>query len=207
MSLMRTILGGHVTPLLLLSLLACTAAYNVHRTPLQTSSSMSRRSAAATAGAAAGALFSPLAAPAIDVSGLPRAGGGVDLNGIKLEEGPNRDPAVAGRQVFVGEWADPNHPNGGRSITLSNSKLLGFQLAVVELYNEVGEAPKSLNALVGPVAGKQTITVDFTPVGGPAEFRGQYYAATGGLFASDRIEFPDGNAWTKKSPATATPPN
>ena len=140
-------------------------------------------------------IAAPAASLAVDVSALKLEGSNsaVDLNGVRL------DNAKAPRSVFVGQWSDPNHPNGGRSITLSATQMLGFQLAVVELYNEAGQAPTALNALVGKVAGKQTITIDFTPVGGPAEFRGIFFPATGGLYANDRIEFPDGNAWTRRS--------
>jgi len=129
-----------------------------------------------------------------------------------------------GSAVFAGRWDDPNHPEGYRLIEIPGSKILGFQLASVELSDgEMEKIPKKtekkikiknnsdgqpedsksepeetklvtfkLNAMVGPIARVDSITIDFTPKGGSSELRGSYDPAT------DRIVFEDGNAWTRQ---------
>eukprot|EP00636_Phaeomonas_parva_P009628 CAMPEP_0118875900 /NCGR_PEP_ID=MMETSP1163-20130328/16804_1 /TAXON_ID=124430 /ORGANISM="Phaeomonas parva, Strain CCMP2877" /LENGTH=217 /DNA_ID=CAMNT_0006811453 /DNA_START=30 /DNA_END=680 /DNA_ORIENTATION=+ len=91
---------------------------------------------------------------------------------------------------FIGNYADPNHPRGFRTIAVEGDKatLTGKD-----------EPDADEWVLKGKISGNK-IFVDFRPKGGPADLVGEYKV----LPAPSGIVWPDGNKWTKKDkPAEA----
>lgn len=78
-----------------------------------------------------------------------------------------------------GVWSDPAHPGCTRKIVLQGST------AIITGADEDGKPFKVRGVVDGT-----TITVDFTPKGGPADVAAKYVVGKG-------IVFPDGNVWTK----------
>ena len=87
--------------------------------------------------------------------------------------------AVAGVRLG-GTYSDPQHPGCKRKITL-----IGTNKVLIDGADEDGKPWK----VRGTYEGK-TITVDFTPKGGPAGVTATYSIAGG-------LTFPDGNTWKK----------
>ena len=153
-------------------------------------------SATAAATAAAAVALRPAAANAGIDPGL--------LSGLKVEPMRTGTPgdefsgaprATKGNAALTGRWRAED--GSSRFVTLLPTKGLGFQLASVEGVDQLGR-PVRWNALVGEVARRDTITVDYTLTGGPADYRGVYFAASAsGIYSKDRVEFPDGTAWTR----------
>ena len=89
---------------------------------------------------------------------------------------------------------DPKHPNCLRIIKVTND---GTTADISGTDGTPGCPPDGSGTkwnLQGTVEGND-ILVDFTPKGGPPNLKG--------VFNKNRIEWPDGNAWTIKSTATA----
>ena len=96
---------------------------------------------------------------------------------------------------FVGTYTDPiNHPGGTRTISLLDTKLGPYQLAKVVGGGGRGEpANYELPAMVD---GSKSITIDFSPKGGPKDFVGYFEKKDG----KEGIRFArDGNFWPKHS--------
>lgn len=86
---------------------------------------------------------------------------------------------------FVGDYSDPNHPGGSRTVSLLNEKVGVFRRAVISGNDGAGQPQFDLPALVY----NDQITVDFRPKGGPDNLTG-YWASNG-------IKWPDGNKWPR----------
>lgn len=91
--------------------------------------------------------------------------------------------AVDGTVAIVGKYSDPFHPQGFREVTAEGDK-------VTIRGTDDGDVKNMwvINA-VSKKSGE--ILVDFSPKGGPKDLLGKY--------SNGRIEWPDGNAWTKVS--------
>ncbi|CAE8589058.1 unnamed protein product [Polarella glacialis] len=109
-----------------------------------------------------------------------------------------RGPAELDPTIFVGRYTDPNHPGGYRQITLLDTFQGELRDAKVEGGGGLFE-PKffTLKATVGRKVldkgrpPRLTITIDFTPKGGPANFPG--------VWDKNGITFlGDGNHWPKR---------
>jgi hypothetical protein len=85
---------------------------------------------------------------------------------------------------FQGEYTDPFHPGCLRKITVEGKKV-----TIIGSDDVDSKKIWKLNA-VEEKAGE--ILVDFSPKGGPKDLLGKY------SLDKNRIEWPDGNAWTKK---------
>jgi hypothetical protein len=100
---------------------------------------------------------------------------------------------VVANSNFAGSYADPFHPNCRRVIaTVSSSP---GKVSVSGTDGNPGCPPDGNGRawqLEGTVSGS-TIVVDFSPKGGPADLKGTYVSSGAG-----RIQWPDGNSWTKK---------
>jgi hypothetical protein len=90
--------------------------------------------------------------------------------------------AVTDSSVFLGDYTDPiNHPGGTRRIELAGTGFAGYQLATVKGGGGIGE-PKSfeLPAMIfncpenAAQGGTFCITIDFSPKGGPKDFKGYW---------------------------------
>mmetsp|Transcript_12630 Transcript_12630/g.32032 ORF Transcript_12630/g.32032 Transcript_12630/m.32032 type:complete len:152 (-) Transcript_12630:788-1243(-) len=110
---------------------------------------------------------------------------------------PERATAADG-SVFVGSYTDPMHPGGTRTISLQNTKVGGFQLAKIVGGGGVGE-PESfeLPAMVNGAS----ITIDFSPKGGPKDFTG-YWDEDGIKFPPTPRQIERGNTAGNKWPKT-----
>lgn len=84
--------------------------------------------------------------------------------------------------VFIGSYSDPFHPGCTRSISAK-----GRELIVSGSDQKDGSSPWSLQA----TQSQNTILVDFSPKGGPANLRGEYNEE------KSAIVWQDGNSWTK----------
>mmetsp|Transcript_31055 Transcript_31055/g.99319 ORF Transcript_31055/g.99319 Transcript_31055/m.99319 type:complete len:182 (+) Transcript_31055:68-613(+) len=112
--------------------------------------------------------------------------------------------------IFAGTFTDPiNHPGGIREITLNadgmggrDATVMGRRLATVAGGGGRGEPERfRLEALVDGDDGG--ITIDFTPKGGPDNFRGRFEAGGDG----EGIRFvKDKNFWPKVKACTPLPP-
>merc|ERR1719248_469560 len=104
-------------------------------------------------------------APAAVVSGLSAA-----AVAVALVSGAGPAAAAAGGSPLGGKYSDPNHPGGAC---------------------EAGKPVKewSLSAVVAKDG--QSLTVDFSPKGGPKDLTGKWNG-------KDGISWPDGNTWTKQ---------
>lgn len=87
--------------------------------------------------------------------------------------------AVAGVRIG-GKYSDPAHPGCTRTVTL-----IGTNKVLIKGADEDGK-PWTVR---GSYEGK-TVTIDFTPKGGPKDVTAQYSIAGG-------LTFPDGNTWKK----------
>lgn len=87
--------------------------------------------------------------------------------------------AVAGVRL-AGKYSDPAHPGCTRTVTT-----IGTEKVLITGADEDGKPWK----VRGTYSGK-TITVDFTPKGGPAGVTATYAIGKG-------LTFPDGNTWSK----------
>jgi hypothetical protein len=94
---------------------------------------------------------------------------------------------------WTGSYADPNHPNCQRVVQVAGS------LASVSGTDGAPACPADGSgrawALEGKLISSNTILVDFTPKGGPANLQGVYESA-----APAGILWPDGNKWIKQAP-------
>jgi hypothetical protein len=87
--------------------------------------------------------------------------------------------------------ADPKHPNCLRIIKVTSD---GMTADISGTDGTPGCPPDGSGKpwnLQGKIEGND-ILVDFTPKGGPANLKG--------ILRNDKIEWPDGNAWTVKTP-------
>ena len=89
---------------------------------------------------------------------------------------------AAWEAAWSGVYSDPHHPDGYRKITAERGK------ASVVGKDDATAAVWTLSANVSG----STITVDFSPKGGPASMQGVLVEGS-----KVRISWPDGNAWTK----------
>lgn len=89
---------------------------------------------------------------------------------------------AAWEAAWSGLYSDPYHPDGYRKITADGGK------ASVVGKDDATAAVWTLSANVSG----STITVDFSPKGGPASMQGVLVEGS-----KVRISWPDGNAWTK----------
>eukprot|EP00567_Pseudictyota_dubia_P013707 CAMPEP_0197457552 /NCGR_PEP_ID=MMETSP1175-20131217/46408_1 /TAXON_ID=1003142 /ORGANISM="Triceratium dubium, Strain CCMP147" /LENGTH=344 /DNA_ID=CAMNT_0042991953 /DNA_START=107 /DNA_END=1141 /DNA_ORIENTATION=+ len=99
---------------------------------------------------------------------------------------------------FSGSYADPNHPNCLREI-----KVEGTTADVSGTDGDPGCPPDGSGDgwdLVGKVDG-DTILVDFSPKGGPANLKGVYESSP-----IPGIRWPDGNLWSRKDAADSPTP-
>ncbi|KAJ8608868.1 hypothetical protein CTAYLR_005251 [Chrysophaeum taylorii] len=87
---------------------------------------------------------------------------------------------------FVGEYSDPNHPAGVRTVTMLDERVGEFCRAKIDGNDGPGEPPFSLPALVY----SDQITADFRPKGGPSDLTA--------FLTADGIKFPDGNKWPRR---------
>ena len=105
--------------------------------------------------------------------------------------------------VFAGEYTDPMHPGGTRTITLQNTKLGPYQLAKIVGGGGEGEpAMYELPAMISPAPGAKNawqITIDFSPKGGPKDFTG-YWDADGIKFPPTQRQIERGNTAGNKWP-------
>ena len=110
-----------------------------------------------------------------------------------------------GPSVFEGTYTDPMHPGGTRTITLTNTKLGPYQLAKIVGKGGEGEpASYELPAMVSPTPGKKdaySITIDFSPKGGPKDFTG-YWDGDGIKFPPTPRQLERGNTAGNKWPKT-----
>lgn len=97
-------------------------------------------------------------------------------------------------QQFAGSYSDPNHMNCQRDIVIkeSNSNEVVLNGADGDPHCSIDGSGTKYWKLIGMVDGN-TISVDFTPKGGPKNVIG-IYEADG---SSNYITWPDGNRWTK----------
>lgn len=137
---------------------------------MPTSTDLSRRDfvgGALLAGTALGALpavaADPVAEPLLSDAAAAAYSRGDAVTKDFLEEG---------YKMFEGRYTDPiNHPGGYREILLKPTEFAGYQLAEVKGGGGRGEPEKyTLPAVVGTVDGRQRITIDFSPKGGPRDF-------------------------------------
>jgi len=94
----------------------------------------------------------------------------------------------------AGTYSDPQHAEGYRKITTVGGGAGG----VVSI--ELQDKPKGpILTLVG-TATSTGLTIDFSPKGGPKAVPAKFVAGAGaGAGAGGgRLEFPDGNAWTRR---------
>ena len=92
---------------------------------------------------------------------------------------------------FSGSYSDPNHSNCLRTV-----QVVGTRADVSGTDGSPGCPPDGTGEawdLVGEVHG-ETIQVDFSPKGGPANLTGKYETSP-----SPGIRWPDGNLWSKKN--------
>jgi hypothetical protein len=101
-------------------------------------------------------------------------------NGAWVNVVPAAHAADTKKSVFVGDYTDPNHPDGmrhidvkGTDVTLTGTDSAGGKQWVLKAKESEG-----------------TIFVDFSPKGGPPNLLG--------VFENDSIRWPDGNRWAKK---------
>eukprot|EP00621_Florenciella_sp_RCC1693_P006004 CAMPEP_0182535684 /NCGR_PEP_ID=MMETSP1323-20130603/18510_1 /TAXON_ID=236787 /ORGANISM="Florenciella parvula, Strain RCC1693" /LENGTH=237 /DNA_ID=CAMNT_0024745849 /DNA_START=35 /DNA_END=748 /DNA_ORIENTATION=+ len=107
--------------------------------------------------------------------GPPNLLGKFDGEGVTFPDG-NRWPKTA---AIVGEYSDPNHPDGFRVVTA-----LKDQALIVG-----ADGPKDAQwKLAGKMSG-DNVLIDFSPKGGPKDLLGK--------FDGSGIVFPDGNRWPK----------
>ena len=94
---------------------------------------------------------------------------------------------------FTGSYDDPNHPNCLREIQV----VQGSDVAHVAGTDGSPGCPPDGSGkpwnLVGKVEG-DTILVDFSPKGGPANLKGVYEPSP-----KPGIRWPDGNLWARKT--------
>ena len=95
---------------------------------------------------------------------------------------PSAHAAQATESVFVGNYRDPNHPDGMRRITVKGKEvtLTGTDSAGGKQW--VLKAKEDFEG---------TMFVDFSPKGGPKNLLGVFDEKDGG------IKWPDGNLWSK----------
>jgi hypothetical protein len=100
------------------------------------------------------------------------------------------DPLAADAADFAGSYADPNHPNCLRVISVS-----GVEAILTGTDGNPGCPPDGSGEawrLMGKVDGN-SIFVDFSPKGGPPGLKGIWDDS-----APAGIKWPDGNKWTLK---------
>ena len=114
----------------------------------------------------------------------------IDVNGAAVQKKALKGSAYAANNAAArkeagirigGKYADPNHPGCKRKVTL-----IGTNKVLVEGADE-DKVPFTVR---GTYEGK-TVTLDFSPKGGPKDVTAQY-SITG-------LTFPDGNVWKKLS--------
>ena len=118
------------------------------------------------------------------------------VNGLEIEAGETyvaADKALTGQSSqFTGFYDDPNHPGCLRSV-----KVIGPNIVEVKGYDgKEGEKMctsrpqrEDLWSIEGELLDKDTVALDFSSKGGPANVKGSW--EEGG------IVFPDGNKWSK----------
>ena len=87
-----------------------------------------------------------------------------------------------------GIYSDPNHKNGYRVV-----RVVGKSNAVVTLQDEPNSPIISVDGKIKSKKSGTTITLDFSPKGGPKDIVATFYNGSGG----DQLLFSDGNVWTK----------
>lgn len=101
-------------------------------------------------------------------------------------------PLVAHAIDFSGQYSDPKHPNCKREIVLvdrTTVKITGTDGTPGCPADGSGRPWELLGKING-----DSILVDFTPKGGPANLEGIYDDET----SPESIKWPDGNRWTMK---------
>jgi len=107
----------------------------------------------------------------------------VDVSSLPTDTTTTTVIPADGTDIFLGgTYSDPaNHPGGTRSIELAGTEFGGYKLITVKGGGGEGE-PKSFE-LPGMIfkcpgnnqrGGKQCISIDFTPKGGPRDFQGYW---------------------------------
>lgn len=166
--------------LLLASALRCTAG-------LRCAALLGRRETLRAAGALATSIV--LARPQ-----EARAGGAAAKHRIArdvVRRRAAREAKELKTSVFVGTYSDPNHPGGVREITLLDEWDGRFRKAEVKGGGGRGE-PTNYVLPARIEAGDASIVIDFSPKGGPADFKGVWEEGDKG----DGIRFVrDGNFW------------
>lgn len=86
--------------------------------------------------------------------------------------------------VYLGNYTDPNHPDGSRTITLLDEMIGDKRMAQCK-GNDDGVSPDYI--LPAWINADMSIVIDFSPKGGPKDFNGS--------FTGNGITFEDGNTW------------
>eukprot|EP00931_Biecheleriopsis_adriatica_P078221 TRINITY_DN51682_c0_g1_i1.p1 TRINITY_DN51682_c0_g1~~TRINITY_DN51682_c0_g1_i1.p1 ORF type:complete len:180 (+),score=35.65 TRINITY_DN51682_c0_g1_i1:64-603(+) len=104
--------------------------------------------------------------------------------------------AKAKQLTWSGKYSDPNHPGCERKVTKSGDQFIitGTDSATGKSGCESTDKLKKWQ-LSGVLVNDNTMTIDFSPKGGPEDLLATRTSAG--------ISFPDGNTWTKAS-STAT---
>ena len=125
-------------------------------------------------------------APAAVVSGLSAA-----AVAVALVSGAGPAAAAAGGSPLGGKYSDPNHPGCARAVNTVAGTVTGADGTGPGGACEAGKPVKewSLSAVVAKDG--QSLTVDFSPKGGPKDLTGKWNG-------KDGISWPDGNTWTKQ---------
>mmetsp|Transcript_19370 Transcript_19370/g.36580 ORF Transcript_19370/g.36580 Transcript_19370/m.36580 type:complete len:154 (-) Transcript_19370:124-585(-) len=116
------------------------------------------------------------------------AAGAVTVAGAAAVPAPAVAVDLRTQSVFTHEYSDPKHVNCKRVISVrpdGEAALSGTDGNPACPADGSG----SVWRLVGDVQG-ETITVDFSPKGGPSNLKGKW--------VGDGISWPDGNKWTVK---------
>eukprot|EP00929_Paragymnodinium_shiwhaense_P086387 TRINITY_DN4691_c0_g2_i1.p1 TRINITY_DN4691_c0_g2~~TRINITY_DN4691_c0_g2_i1.p1 ORF type:complete len:189 (-),score=40.95 TRINITY_DN4691_c0_g2_i1:144-710(-) len=98
---------------------------------------------------------------------------------------------------WAGIYTDPMHPNCKRTLTVDWSGLVvGLQTGPdgAKECNPQGTGGTTIKLKTKFKEGSDTLTIDFSPVGGPTEVAAKW---EGKSSADNDIAFPDGNKWHK----------
>lgn len=121
----------------------------------------------------------------------------IDVSSLKTNTGTENDTTI----FLGGTYTDPqNHPGGTRSIELSGTGFAGYRLVTVKGGGGLGEpAAYELPGMIftcpgnNQRGGKQCISIDFSPKGGPRDFQGYWDEEKKGI----RFVL-DNNFWPKQ---------
>ena len=91
--------------------------------------------------------------------------------------------------IFDGRYTDPNHPDGYRWISFGD-QIEDDKRAGSCVGSDTGHDKQEYD-LPASASGEDEITVDFSPKGGPADFKGVWDEVAFG------IKWSDGNMWPR----------